>query len=149
IWKHDRSGRFALLKTYPICRWSGQLGPKTKDGDRQAPEGFYRVTADMLNPGSDYYLSFNLGYPNRLERALGNTGSSIMVHGACSSSGCFALTDQGMAEIYPVVREALAGGQEAFQVQSLPFRMTVENMIRHRKSPHFDFWRNLKEGYDI
>ena len=148
IWKRDRTGRFALLKTYPMCRWSGKLGPKTRDGDRQAPEGFYHVSASMLNPASQYYLSFNLGYPNRLEDALGYTGEALMVHGACSSSGCYALTDEGVAEIYAVVREALVGGQTAFQVQAFPFRMTPQNMAKHRDDPNFAFWTNLEQGYD-
>ncbi|MFC3721858.1 L,D-transpeptidase family protein [Neoaquamicrobium sediminum] len=149
IWKRDRSGQFALLKTYPMCRWSGKLGPKTREGDRQAPEGFYHVSAGMLNPNSQYYLSFNLGYPNRLEAALGYTGEALMVHGACSSSGCFALTDEGVAEIYAVAREALRGGQPAFQVQAFPFRMTAQNMAKHRDDPNFSFWADLKRGYDI
>jgi murein L,D-transpeptidase YafK len=149
IWKRDRSGRYALLKTYPMCRWSGKLGPKTRDGDRQAPEGFYHVTAGMLNPNSQYYLSFNLGYPNRLERALGYTGEALMVHGACTSSGCFAVTDEAIAEIYAVAREALKSGQTAFQVQAFPFRMTPENLARNRNDPNFEFWTNIKQGYDI
>ncbi|WP_408015669.1 L,D-transpeptidase family protein [Rhizobium alarense] len=148
IWKRDKSGRYALFKTYPMCRWSGKLGPKTQTGDRQAPEGFYHVSASMLNPKSQYYLSFNLGYPNRLESALGYTGDALMVHGACSSSGCYAVTDQGIAEIYPVVQAALAGGQRQFQVQALPFRMTAANMARYRGSEHFAFWKTLKEGSD-
>lgn len=148
IWKRDRSGRFALLKTYPICRWAGQLGPKKREGDRQAPEGFYHVNASMLNPNSQYYLSFNLGYPNPLERALGYTGDALMVHGACTSAGCFALTDTGVAEIYAVVREALKGGQQSFQVQAFPFRMTSEKMALHRDDPNFDFWSIIKEGHD-
>lgn len=149
IWKRDRSGRYALLKTYPMCRWSGKLGPKKRDGDRQAPEGFYHVSAGMLNPNSQYYLSFNLGYPNRLEAALGYTGEALMVHGACSSSGCFALTDEGVAEIYAVAREALKGGQGTFQVQAFPFRMTPQNMAKYRNDPNFSFWLDLKLGYDI
>lgn len=149
IWKRDRSGRYALLKVYPMCRWSGRLGPKTRDGDRQAPEGFYHVSAGMLNPKSKYYLSFNLGYPNVLESGLGYTGDALMVHGACSSSGCYALTDGGVAEIYAIAREALRGGQTAFQVQAFPFRMTPENMAKYRRDPNFTFWSNLKEGYDI
>ncbi len=149
IWKRDRSGRYALLKTYPMCRWSGKLGPKTRSGDRQAPEGFYHVTADMLNPNSQYYLSFNLGYPNRLEAALGYTGEALMVHGACSSSGCFALTDEGVAEIYAVARDALKGGQRVFQVQAYPFRMTPRNMAKNRNDPNYAFWQNLKRGYDL
>lgn len=149
IWKRDRSGRFALLKTYPMCRWSGKPGPKTKNGDRQAPEGFYHVTAGMLNPASLYYLSFNLGYPNKLENALGYSGEALMVHGACSSSGCFAMTDEGVAEIYAVARDALKGGQASFQVEAFPFRMTPENMAKNRGDPNFSFWLNLKQGYDF
>lgn len=149
VWKRTPSGRYALLKTYPICRWSGKLGPKRKAGDRQAPEGFYAVDAALLNPQSKYYLSFNLGYPNALERALGSTGEAMMVHGACSSSGCFALTDAGVAEIFAVARESLRGGQTAFQVQALPFRMTPANFAAHRGDPNMAFWKNLKEGSDI
>ena len=74
IWKQDRSGRFALLKTYPICRWSGDLGPKVREGDRQAPEGFYSISPAQMNPQSAYYLSFNTGYPNAFDKALGHTG---------------------------------------------------------------------------
>ncbi len=148
IWKRDRSGRFALLKTYPMCRWSGKLGPKTRTGDRQAPEGFYHVSADMLNPKSQYHLSFDLGYPNRLEQALGYTGEALMVHGACSSSGCYAMTDDGVAEIYAVAREALRAGQGAFQVQAFPFRMTAKKMAEHRSDPNFAFWQTLKDGHD-
>lgn len=148
IWKVDRTGRYALLKTYPMCRWSGKLGPKMKDGDRQAPEGFYHVSTGMLNPRSQYYVSFNLGYPNRLESALGYTGEALMVHGACSSSGCYALTDQGVGEIYSIVAKALSSGQGRFQVQAYPFRMTTENMALHRSDNNMPFWRTLKEGYD-
>lgn len=148
LWKMNKSGQYVLFKTYPMCRWSGKLGPKFREGDRQAPEGFYHVSAGLLNPKSQFYLSFNLGFPNRLESALGYTGTALMVHGACSSSGCFAMTDGQMDEIYPIVREALAAGQQRFQVQSFPFRMTAQNLAAHKDSPHFEFWKNLKEGYD-
>jgi murein L,D-transpeptidase YafK len=148
VWKIGPSGRYALLKTYPMCRWSGKLGPKTRNGDRQAPEGFYHVSAGMLNPKSQYYMSFNLGYPNRLESALGYTGDALMVHGACSSAGCYALTDQGVGEIYAIVSKALASGQSHFQVQAYPFRMTAENMALHMSDENLPFWRTLKEGYD-
>jgi len=148
VWKRDRSGQYALLKTYPMCRWSGQLGPKTREGDRQAPEGFYTVTPDLMNPRSQFHLSYNLGYPNALEKAQGYTGSALMVHGACTSAGCYAMTDDGVTEIYGLAREAFAGGQRGFQVQAFPFRMTPENLARHRGNPNIAFWRNLKEGSD-
>lgn len=149
LWKRDRTGRYALLKTYPMCRWSGKLGPKMREGDRQAPEGFYTVTPGLMNPRSQYYLAFNLGYPNQLETALGYTGSALMVHGACTSAGCYAMTDDGIAEIYAVAREAMAGGQPGFQVQALPFRMTPRNFARNRNDPNIAYWRNLKEGTDL
>ena len=148
VWKKDQTGRFALLKTYPMCRWSGKLGPKTREGDRQAPEGFYMVTPAMMNPNSDYYLSFNLGYPNPLERGLGYTGDALMVHGACTSAGCFAMTDEGIAEIYALAREAFTGGQKAIQVQALPFRMNPENLAAHQSDLSLPLWQNLKEGSD-
>ncbi|MGI9402443.1 MAG: L,D-transpeptidase family protein [Rhizobiaceae bacterium] len=148
LWKRNSSGQYALLKTYPMCRWSGKLGPKTKQGDRQAPEGFYTVNASRLNPQSKFHLSFNLGYPNRLERAKGYSGSALMVHGACSSAGCYAISDEYVGELYAVVRDALRGGQRDFQVQAYPFRMTAENLAAHRRDPNFDFWMDLKAGYD-
>jgi murein L,D-transpeptidase YafK len=148
LWKMDRSGRYALLKTYPICRWSGKLGPKTVSGDRQAPEGFYSVSYAQMNPDSRYYLSFNLGFPNRLESALGYSGEALMIHGACSSSGCYAVTDAAAAEIYAVARDAFRGGQKAFQVQAFPFRMTAANFAVHRDNPNMPFWNVLKEGSD-
>ena len=148
LWKRGTDGKYALLKTYAMCRWSGQLGPKTREGDRQAPEGFYAVTPASMNPNSSLYLSFNLGYPNEYDRSLGRTGAHLMVHGSCSSRGCFAMTDEVISELYAVVREAFAGGQRAVQFQSYPFRMTPENLARHRQDPNIAFWRNLKEGSD-
>lgn len=148
IWKMRKDGRYAHLKTFPICRWSGQLGPKKKQGDRQAPEGFYTITPSQMNPNSSYYLSFDTGFPNAYDRAHGRTGSNLMVHGACSSAGCFAMTDEAIAEIYSIGREAFRGGQRSFQFQSYPFRMTAENMARYRKDTNYPFWKNLKEGSD-
>jgi murein L,D-transpeptidase YafK len=148
VWKQDRSGRFTLLKTYPICRWSGDLGPKVREGDRQAPEGFYAISPGQMNPQSAYYLSFNTGYPNAFDRALGRTGSQLMVHGDCSSRGCYAMTDEQIAEIYALGRESFFGGQKAFQLQAYPFRMTPINMAKHRNNPNMPFWKMIKEGYD-
>jgi murein L,D-transpeptidase YafK len=148
VWKMKSSGEYALVKTFPMCRWSGQLGPKMREGDRQVPEGFYAITPGQMNPNSAYYLSFNVGYPNALDRAQGYTGGNIMVHGACSSAGCFSMTDAQIEEIYAIAREAFAGGQRAIQMQSYPFRMTPENLAKHRLDPNMAFWRQLKEGSD-
>jgi hypothetical protein len=136
------------LKTYPICRWSGELGPKVKLGDRQAPEGFYTITPGQMNPNSNYYLAINTGFPNSYDRANGRTGEFLMIHGDCSSAGCYAMTDEQIAEIYALARESFFGGQKAFQIQAYPFRMTPLNMAKHRDSPSMAFWRMIKEGYD-
>jgi murein L,D-transpeptidase YafK len=148
IWKQTRGGSYALLKTYQICKWSGALGPKKKEGDRQAPEGFYTVTPAQMNPNSNYYLSFNIGYPNTYDRSWGRTGSNLMVHGACSSSGCYSMTDEDAGEIFALARDSFRGGQTSFQIEAFPFRMTPENMAKHRDDPNMDFWRMLKVGYD-
>ena len=148
IWKKTTAGNYELLKKFPICKWSGELGPKVKQGDRQAPEGFYSIRPELMNPHSSYHLSFDLGFPNEFDRAHKRTGAHLMVHGDCSSSGCYAMTDEQIAEIFALAREAFDGGQLAFQVQAFPFRMTSANLARHRNNPNVPFWRMLKEGSD-
>ncbi|ODR98256.1 hypothetical protein AUC69_10215 [Methyloceanibacter superfactus] len=148
VWKQKDDGRYYHFKTYPICAYSGGLGPKVKQGDRQAPEGFYLISRDQLNPRSKYHLAFNIGFPNAYDRSLGRTGSNLMVHGDCTSAGCYAMTDAVIEEIYILAREALNAGQASFQVQAYPFRMTSANLAAHTKDDWYDFWRNLKEGYD-
>ncbi|AQQ07391.1 transcriptional regulator [Roseibium algicola] len=148
VWKQTRTGKYQLLDEFEICKWSGKLGPKFKEGDRQAPEGFYEITPALMNPNSSYHLAFNLGYPNSYDRSHGRTGSHLMVHGACSSRGCYAMTDEQVQDIYALARDSFKGGQRSFQVQAFPFRMTPENMARHRDSEHMEFWKMLKTGYD-
>ena len=148
VWKQDTTGRFQILKVYPICRWSGDLGPKVHEGDRQAPEGFYAITPDLMNPNSNYYLAINTGFPNAYDKANGRNGALLMIHGDCSSRGCYAMTDEQIGEIYSLGRESFLGGQHAFQIQAYPFRMTPLNMARHRTNPNMAFWKMLKEGND-
>lgn len=148
IWKAKTDGRFEKIASYEICAWSGRLGPKEKEGDRQAPEGFYALTPANLNPYSKYYLAINTGFPNRYDAANNRTGSNLMIHGACSSSGCYSMTDAQILEIYAFARDAFRGGQQTVQLQAFPFRMTADNMARHRFSPHYPFWQMLKAGYD-
>ena len=149
VWKQDRTGRYGLLKTYPICFYSGVLGPKKAEGDHQAPEGFYGVKLGQMNPRSIEYLSFNVGYPNAYDRALGRTGDSLMIHGGCRSVGCYAMSDQHIEEIYRLAYEAFRGGQTEFQVQAFPFRMSEANLQAHKDDPNAPFWQMLKRGSDI
>ena len=148
IWKAKTNGRYDLVATYDICKWSGKLGPKYTEGDRQAPEGFYTVRPAQMNPRSSYHLSFNIGFPNAYDRANGRTGQNLMVHGACSSSGCYSMTDAQIEQIYAFGRDAFQGGQTEFQIQAFPFRMTAANMARYRNDPNYEFWKMLKVGYD-
>jgi len=148
VWKQKQNGDYALLNSYAICRWSGELGPKLKEGDYQAPEGFYTITPAQMNPNSAYYLSFDLGYPNAFDRSLGRTGGNLMVHGACSSAGCYSMTDDQAGEIFSLARDAFKGGQTSFQVHAFPFHMTPENMAKYHANKNFAFWQMLKTGYD-
>lgn len=148
VWKANAQNRYVLVATYPLCAWSGQLGPKKKEGDRQAPEGFYDVTPGRMNPNSSFYLSFDMGYPNKYDRAYGRTGTNLMIHGACSSAGCYAVSDAAVLQVYAFARDAFKGGQKSFQIQAFPFRMTAENMAKRRSSENFEFWQNIKVGYD-
>ena len=143
----QKKGRYQLFKSYPICRYSGFLGPKMHEGDWQSPEGFYRVTPEQMHPRSSYHLAFNIGYPNTYDRSLNRSGSNIMVHGDCSSMGCFAMQDYRMEEIYTLAHSALGGGQDSFAVHVFPFAMTRANMEKYEFSPWYDFWTNLQEGY--
>jgi murein L,D-transpeptidase YafK len=148
IWKQDTTGHFQIVKTYPICRWSGDLGPKLHEGDRQAPEGFYTITPELMNPNSNYYLAINTGFPNSFDKANERDGTFLMIHGDCWSSGCYAMTDEQMGEIYSLARDSLLGGQPSFQIQAYPFRLTPANLARHRINPNLDFWMMLKIGND-
>ena len=154
VWKQREDGHFHHFKTYPICHWSGDLGPKRVQGDKQAPEGFYTVNKYQLNPNSKFHLSFDLGYPNAYDRAHGRTGDFLMVHGKCKSAGCYAMTDAIIEEIYALAREAFAGGQSKFHVHAFPFRMTDENLARYakgtgkRRNPNYEFWQTLKQAHD-
>jgi murein L,D-transpeptidase YafK len=141
VWKQDRTGKFALLKAYPICKFSGKLGPKLAQGDYQAPEGFYDITPAQMNPWSQEYLAFNTGFPNAFDRSLGRTGSFLMVHGGCESVGCYAMTDYEMEEIYGLADEAFKGGQDKIQLEAFPFQMTADD-------PNTPFWDMLKQGSD-
>ena len=148
VWKQREDGRFYHFKTYPICNWSGGLGPKVQQGDMQAPEGFYSVPQNQMNPNSQYHLAFNLGYPNAYDRANKRSGDFLMIHGKCKSAGCYAMTDALIEEIYALARESFIGGQDAIRIHAFPFRLTDANLNRHKTNPHYKFWLTLKEGYD-
>lgn len=148
LWVQDEASVWKLFRTYPIATYSGSLGPKLAEGDGQAPEGFYDVVRERLNPASRYHLAFNIGYPNAFDRHHERTGSLIMVHGDRVSIGCFAMTDPVIEEIYLLVAGALENGQRSVPVHSFPFRMTAERMEQAAAEPWSAFWQNLRLGHD-
>jgi len=139
---------YVLYKSYSICYFSGGIGPKKKKGDNKSPEGFYSVKPQHLNPYSTYHLSFDTGYPNEFDRSNSYTGSGLMVHGNCVSIGCYAMTDERIEEIYSIVHKSFDSGQELIKLNIFPFRMTEAKMNSHKNSEYYDFWKNIKEGYD-
>lgn len=147
LWVKEPDNTWHILKTYEIEAMSGELGPKTAEGDEQAPEGFYRVVPGNMNPRSKFHLSFNIGYPNLYDRSLGRTGSFIMIHGGDESIGCFAMTDPIIEEIYTLVNEAFNAGTKCIPVQVYPFRMTSERMQTEQESKHIEFWQHLLPGW--
>jgi len=149
LWLRRGGGRYALFRSYDICKFSGELGPKLREGDRQAPEGFYRVGKAQLNPHSRHHLSFNLGFPNAFDRQLGRTGSALMVHGGCSSIGCYAITDESVDQVYAVVEAALGNGQDGIDVHVFPFALTEAALAAESANYWQPFWRNLKQGFDL
>ncbi|MEZ5461855.1 murein L,D-transpeptidase family protein [Dokdonella sp.] len=149
LWVESDTGKFVLFRSYPICAYSGGPGPKLRQGDKQAPEGFYSVAAGQLNPNSRYHLAFDLGYPNTYDRLHGRTGDFLMVHGNCVSVGCYAMGDAGIEEIYSMAAAALEGGQRAIEVHAFPFRLDAERIEAWRNAPWFEFWMELKPAYDL
>lgn len=147
--RNRATGKFDLFRTYPIAGASGVLGPKLAEGDSQVPEGFYFVPPSAMKPDSQFHLAFNIGYPNAYDQAHNRTGTFIMVHGNCVSVGCMAMTDEKIEEIYTLSDAALSGGQPYFRVHIFPYRMTPERMEKSVGDLNEDFWKNLKEGYDI
>lgn len=148
LWATSDGKKYELYKTYIICTYSGGLGPKKVQGDKKSPEGFYSTNKRLLNPNSQYHLSFNIGYPNAFDRANGYTGDFLMVHGGCASAGCYAMTDPVITEIYRLVEQALNSGQKSIPIHIFPFAMTQENMKNHLESKDFAFWLTLKPAYD-
>lgn len=148
LYQRTSSGKYQLSKTYPICKFSGGLGPKKIEGDLKSPEGFYQITAEQLNPNSRYYRAINIGFPNEFDKAQGYSGSYLMIHGSCVSVGCYAMTDKYMGEIYQTVETALLNGQSTINVSIYPFKMTNENMLRYRNSNHYAFWKQLQPAYE-
>lgn len=146
IWaSHETKGPLTHVTTYEICYASGALGPKRQEGDHQVPEGFYKIV--WFKPHSDYHMSMQVSYPNTSDRVLGHPktpGGEIMIHGACVSVGCLAMSDERIEEIWVIARAA----PRPIDVHIFPTRDMDGLVAQSAESPHRDFWLNIKEGFD-
>ncbi|MDR0219118.1 MAG: murein L,D-transpeptidase [Enterobacteriaceae bacterium] len=148
LYTQNTTGRYQLIQQYPICNYSGGLGPKTLTGDFKSPEGFYSVTLQQLKPDSQYHRAINLGFPNEFDQYRGYSGKNLMIHGACKSIGCYAMTDRYISEIYQYAESALHHGQQEIKIDIYPFRMTPSNMMHYRNNTHYAFWKQLQPAYE-
>jgi murein L,D-transpeptidase YafK len=155
LWiKRKSDKKYNLMNNYQICRTSGQLGPKRREGDLQIPEGFYYI--NVFNPVSNFYLSMGINYPNRSDRILSpyqNPGSAIFIHGACATIGCLPMTDDIIKELYIYAIEAKNNGQNKIPVYIFPLRLNKKNYEwlneEYKNSDNvLTFWSNIKDGYE-
>ncbi len=155
LWgKNEGESKFKLIKTYEICRTSGTVGPKRKQGDLQIPEGFYHI--DRFNPSSNFYLSLGINYPNKSDRVLGdktNPGGDIFIHGACVTIGCIPLTDDIIKELYVFCVEAKNNGQNKIPMAIFPTKLTDANLHwlkskYHNNQEKLNLWTDIKKGFD-
>ena len=139
---------YVRFRIYPICYFSGNLGPKIKQGDNQSPEGFYWAQRRHVRAQSQYHRAIDFGYPNTYDRAHGYTGSELLIHGNCISSGCYAMTDPLVDQLYEMTKATTSVPGQGFWIHAFPFRMTNRNMSDNKSSKWLPFWKQLKSGYD-
>ena len=145
---------FKRVKHYPICRTSGNLGPKRREGDLHLPEGFYYI--DRFNPKSNFYLSLGINYPNQSDKILGKKGEfggDIFIHGGCATVGCIPITDEYIKEVYWLAVQAKSNGHMKIPVHIFPTKLDEGAVTRLKSTaPNNDilinFWKNLKIGYN-
>jgi murein L,D-transpeptidase YafK len=153
LWaKAASADTFCLIKSYPVCSSSGDLGPKRRQGDMQVPEGFYHI--NRFNPFSNFYLSMGINYPNASDRILGEQGSlggDIFIHGSCVTIGCLPITDRQIKELYIICITVKNNGQDKIPVHIFPCRLNVDNMQilkqKYNNPQLIKFWGNLQTGF--
>jgi murein L,D-transpeptidase YafK len=158
LWAADSGHhKHKLIKTYKICKGSGDLGPKRKFGDLQVPEGLYYI--DRYNPSSSYHLSFRIAYPNESDLVFAdkdNPGNEIYVHGDCVTIGCLPMTDSIMDEIYVITMKAQSfqGIKSKIPIDVFPCHFNAKNWnylkFNYGHKPNLlNFWKNIEEGYSF
>lgn len=144
LWAGKRGEPMVLVKSYPFCAASGELGPKRKEGDEQVPEGLYEVPE--FNPTSDYHLSMKVSYPNASDRLRSDPkrpGGLIYLHGNCASIGCIAIQDEPIEEVYLISIDAK---RRPIRFDIFPTRLTAEGLASLGDA-NADFWKELMPAY--
>jgi murein L,D-transpeptidase YafK len=156
LWAKNHSDSvFVMVREFPICELSGYVGPKRRSHDLQVPEGFYRISD--LNPYSKYFLSMAINYPNAsdsIRGVRGHLGNEIYIHGDCISSGCLAMTDDRIKEMFVYCIEAYNSGQEEIGMTIFPAQLNdkkyVELTSKYSKDKDkISLWADLKKSYDL
>ncbi len=156
LWARDSSAAmFKLLRLYNFTSYSGHLGPKRRQGDRQIPEGVYFV--DRFNPKSKYHLSLGINYPNKWDRKRSpykNPGGDIFIHGSEVTIGCVPIGNDKIEELYVIAVDARDAGQSKIPVHIFPCRLSeayADELLRKNSNPHkpfAEFWETLRPIYD-
>jgi murein L,D-transpeptidase YafK len=156
VWaKNTCDTAFTLVREFPICEISGTIGPKRRSQDLQVPEGFYRI--NELNPYSKYYLSMRINYPNAsdsIRGVKGRLGNLIYIHGACESSGCIAISDEKIKELFIYCIEAYNSGQKEINIAIYPAHLDDKTYARltsgySKNKDKISLWADLKKSYDL
>ena len=156
LWaKNTTDSVFVPIKEFSICDLSGSDGPKRRSHDLQVPEGFYHIS--KLNPYSRYYLSMEINYPNAsdsIRGVRGRLGNEIYIHGSCLSSGCLAMTDDKIKELFVYCIEAYNSGQEEINLTMFPAQLNDANYSRlksrySKDKDKISLWADLKKSYDL
>lgn len=134
-----------FIKEYPFTAYSGLLGPKLKEGDKQIPEGIYGV--EYLNPNSAFYLSIKLTYPNTFDKSktkcsdFKKMGGDIFIHGKSSTIGCIPIGDIAIEDIFVLVSKA--------SLDKIKIIVTPRDFRTHSTYPQISFIDWEEELYDI
>lgn len=147
LWAGKKGAPMVLVKTYPICAASGELGPKRKEGDLQVPEGLYEISE--FNPGSNFHLSMKVSYPNASDRVRSDPkrpGGLIYLHGNCASIGCIAIEDGPIEEVYLIAQDAKV---RPLRIDIFPARLSPEWMTEHAEADHAPLWKELEPAYRL
>ncbi len=149
LWCASGQADFTLVKSYKIKAASGVLGPKLKEGDRQVPEGIYKI--EGLNPNSDYHLSMKLNYPNLFDLKYAklegrkNPGTDIFIHGKSRSIGCLAMGDRAIEELFILSQQVGLGNIEVIIAPTnLANVQDMNKLLNNKPFWVLDLYRNIK-----